>query len=96
MNTKAKEIEKNKLKLDVFVPLEQCACIYEHYITSVCSIIMEYMPYIDFKTKSLASDDAKKLNLHGNCVVLDETKVVKDPFQLRSELTKMLKAKGLQ
>jgi len=86
---------KNKLKVDIYVPLNQCACMYEHFINSVFSILMEYIRYIKFETKSLDSDDAKKLNLHGNCIVLEETKVITHPYQLKSELSNLLKQKGL-
>lgn len=83
-----------KLKVDVYVPLSQCACIYEHFINNVFSTLMEYMKYIEFETKSLDSDDAKKLNLHGNCVVLEGSKVIAEPYRLKRELYNLLKSKG--
>ncbi|MHA1278114.1 MAG: hypothetical protein ACTSQ8_13075 [Candidatus Helarchaeota archaeon] len=96
MSVKCKDNQTSeKLKVDVYVPLSQCACMYEHFINSVFSILMEYMKYIEFETKSLDSDDAKKLNLHGNCVVLEGSKVIAEPYRLKREISSLLKLKGL-
>ncbi len=96
MSVKSQDNQINeRLKVDIYVPLNQCACMYEHFINSVFSILMEYMKYIEFETKSLDSDDTKKLNLHGNCVVLEGTKVITEPYRLKRELPSLLKSKGL-
>jgi len=89
------EQRKEKLKVDIYVPLSECACMYEHFINNVFSMLMEYMKYIEFETRSLDSEDAKKLNLHGNCVVIDGAKVIAEPYRLKRELSSLLKSKGL-
>lgn len=94
--TELKENERNdKLKVDIYVPLGQCACMYEHFINNVFSTLMEYVKYVEFETKALDSPEAKKLNLHGNCIVLDGTKVILEPYNLKRELSNLLKTKGL-
>ncbi len=95
MTEKLIESPKTKLKLDIFVPLNECACMYEHFINRIFSAINEYLKFIEFETKSLDSEKARKLNLHGNCVVLDETEIFLDAYHLKKELPKYLKEKGL-
>ncbi|MHA1251142.1 MAG: hypothetical protein ACTSRP_14215 [Candidatus Helarchaeota archaeon] len=94
MSVKNEDIQTSKkLKVDIYVPLNECACMYEHFINSVFSILIEYMKYIEFETKSLDSEEAKKLNLHGNCVVLEGSKIISSPYQLKREISKFIKNK---
>jgi len=86
---------KQKLKVDIFVPLNACACMYEHFINQVFSTMMEYVRLIDFETKSLNSEEARKLNLHENCVVIDGKKIITSPILLKKELRAALKEKYL-
>jgi hypothetical protein len=86
---------QNKLQLDIFVPLNECSCMYEHFINRIFSVIMEYIQFVDFKTKSLDSDEARALNLHENCVVLEKTKIIIESFKLKDEIAKLLKERGL-
>ena len=96
MSVESKEnLPETKLRMDIYVPLNLCACMYEHFLNQVFSTIMEYTRLINFETKSLESNEAKQLNLHGNCVVLDGKTVIIDPYQLRTELPRLLKEKGL-
>ena len=92
--TKEKETPQNKLQVDIFVPLNECSCMYEHFINRVFSVIMEYIQFVDFKTKSLDSDEARALNLHENCVVLEKTKIIVESFKLKDEIAKLLKNQG--
>jgi hypothetical protein len=90
-----KRSSQDKLQLDIFVPLNTCSCMYEHFINRVFEVVMEFMQLIEFKTKSLDSEEAHELNLHENCVVLDKTKVILEPYKLKDEITHRLKARGL-
>jgi hypothetical protein len=93
--TKEDKISK-KISVDIFVPLNQCACVYESYIQRVFSVLFEYLDYISFQTKSLDSDEARNLGLTENCVVLDGEKIVTTSFTLKREIPKMLKEKNMQ
>lgn len=96
MTSEVKEMEKNeKLDVDIFVPLNACACTYEAFINRVFAVLMDYTKYINFQTKSIHSDEAHKLNLNSNCVVLDGNRVISNTFLLKKELPKILKEKGL-
>jgi len=90
-----KRSSQDKLQLDIFVPLNSCSCMYEHFINRVFEVIMEFMQSIEFKTKSLDSEEARELNLHENCVVLDKTKVILEPYKLKDEIASRLKVRGL-
>ncbi|MFX0010461.1 MAG: hypothetical protein ACFE9R_09115 [Candidatus Hermodarchaeota archaeon] len=90
------EIQKeNKLKVDIFVPLNVCACNWEQFMNLVFNAITPYNKFITFETKNLDSEEARSLNLHGNCVVLDGNEIVTTSFALKKKLPDLLKAKGL-
>jgi hypothetical protein len=96
MTIKLKENpSESKLKIDIFVPLNACACMYEPFINRVFSVIMEYMQYIDFTTKSLDSEEARALNLHENCVVLENNKIIIETYKLKDEIASLLRERGL-
>lgn len=86
---------QDKVNIDIFVPLNSCSCMYEHFINRVFSVIMEYMQYINFTTKSLDSEEAQKLNLHENCVVLEHNTIIIETYKLKDEIAKLLSARGL-
>ena len=97
-NSKSSELElrdANKLNVDVFVPLNACECVWSQFMNLVFSVLAPYMKNIKFETKNLDSDEARKLNLTGNCVVVDGKKKFITSFALKKELPELLKAKGL-
>lgn len=89
------ERENNKLKVDIFVPLDACACNWEQFMNLVFKVLVEYRDTIDYKTKNLNSKEARKLNLNGNSVVIDGKEVIKTSFMLKKKLPEFLKEKGL-
>jgi len=91
----AVNIDANKLTVDVYVPLNACECVWSQFMNLVFSALSPYMKYIRFETKDLDSDDARKLNLNGNCVVVDGTKKYITSFALKKDLPVLLKEKGL-
>jgi len=92
---KAENIDTNKLLVDVYVPLNACECVWSQFMNLVFSALSPYMKHIRFETKDLDSDDARKLNLNGNCVVVDGTKKYITSFALKKDLPALLKEKGL-
>ena len=91
------EINENneKLKVDIYVPLNVCACQWEQFMNLVFQVITPYNKYISFDTKNLDSEEARRLNLHGNSVVIDGNEIVTTSFVLKKKLPEILKAKGL-
>ena len=53
------------------------------------------MKNIKFETKNLDSEEARELNLTGNCVVVDGKKKYITSFALKKDLPILLKEKGL-
>ena len=88
-------VDTNKLSVDVYVPLNACECVWSQFMNLVFSALGPYMKNIKFETKDLDSDDARKLNLNGNCVVVDGTKKYITSFALKKDLPILLKEKGL-
>ncbi len=95
MTTVKEEKKLNKLSIDIFVPLDTCSCVYESFIQRVFTILLDYMDKITFQTKSLHSEEARKLGLLENCVVLDGKKIITNSFFLKKEIPKLLKEKNL-
>ena len=88
-------VDTNKLSVDVYVPLNACECVWSQFMNLVFSALSPYMKNIKFETKDLDSDDARNLNLNGNCVVVDGTKKYITSFALKKDLPVLLKEKGL-
>jgi len=87
--------DANKLYIDVFVPLNACECVWSQFINLVFSALAPYMKHIKFETKNLDSEEARNLNLTGNCVIVDGKKKFITSFALKKELPELLKEKGL-
>jgi len=88
-------VDTNKLSVDVYVPLNACECVWSQFMNLVFSALSPYMKHIRFETKDLDSDDARKLNLNGNCVVVNGTKRYITSFALKKDLPVLLREKGL-
>jgi hypothetical protein len=87
--------KENKVKVDIYVPLNICACQWENFMNLVFQVITPYNKYILYDTKNLDSEEARRLNLHGNSVVIDGDEIVTTSFVLKKKLPEILKAKGL-
>ena len=87
--------DENKLYVDVFVPLNACECVWSQFMNLVFSALAPYMKHIKFETKNLDSEEARKLNLTGNCVIVGGKKKFITSFALKKELPELLKEKGL-
>ncbi|MFW9829815.1 MAG: hypothetical protein ACFFEY_19765 [Candidatus Thorarchaeota archaeon] len=96
MKTKISDNKKSeKLKVDIYVPLDACACEWDKFMNRVFIELTPYIKQIDYDTKNLNSEEARSLNLHNNCVVIDGEKKFSSAFILKRELPKLLKEKGL-
>ncbi|MFX1308790.1 MAG: hypothetical protein ACFE9M_05935 [Promethearchaeota archaeon] len=84
-----------KLKVDIYVPLDACACEWDKFMNRVFVELTPYIKHIDYDTRNLNSKEARQLNLHNKCVVVDGDKKIASSFTLKKELPKLLKAKGL-
>ncbi len=84
-----------KLKVDIYVPLDACACEWDKFMNRIFKELTPYIKLIDHNTKNLNSDEARRLNIRSNCVVIDGEQKIPSSFLLKKELPKLLKAKGL-
>ena len=84
-----------KLKIDIYVPLDACTCEWDKFMNRIFMVLTPYIKHIDFKTKNLNSNDARRLNIHSNCVVINGEQKIPSSVLLKKELPKLLKAKGL-
>ncbi|MFX1600513.1 MAG: hypothetical protein ACFFB6_07945 [Promethearchaeota archaeon] len=84
-----------KLKVDIYVPLDACACEWDKFMNRVFVELTPYIKHIDYDTRNLNSKEARQLNLHNKCVLVDGDKKIVSSFTLKKELPKLLKAKGL-
>jgi hypothetical protein len=87
--------ENGKLKVDIFVPLDSCACEWDKFMNRVFVELTPYMKHIDFDTKNLNSEEARDLNIRGKCVVINGEKRFSSSFILKKELPKILREKGI-
>jgi len=89
------ETNSKKLKVDIYVPLDACACEWDKYMNRVFVELTPYIKHIDYDTKNLNSEEARNLNLHNKCIVVDGEKKYSSTIALKKELPRLLKAKGL-
>jgi hypothetical protein len=91
----SKEKINEKLKVDIYVPLDACACEWDKFMNRAFIELTPYIKHIDYDTKNLNSPEARNLNIRGKCIVIDGEKKISSSFVLKKELPKILKAKGL-
>lgn len=95
MSKSEQKVLENKLQVDIYVPLNVCSCQWEQFVNLVFQVLTGYMNYIKFETKNLDSEDARKLNLHGNSIVIDGKEILTSSFALKKKLPEILEEKGL-
>jgi len=87
--------ESNKLKVDIYVPLEACACEWDQFMNRIFTVLTPYIKYINHYTKNLNSEEARRLNLHENCVIIEGKKKITSSYMFEKELPGLLRKKGL-
>lgn len=95
MSNTEQPIMDNKVQIDIYVPLNVCACQWESFINRIFQVLMKYNKHVNFETKNLDSDEARNLNLRGNCVVINRRDVVTSSFALKRKLSEILKERGM-
>jgi hypothetical protein len=85
----------NKLKVDIYVPLDACACVWDDFMNRMFEVLTPFMKNIDYNTKNLNSEEARKLKLYGNCVVVNGKIKFTSSYLLKDKLPNLLKEKDL-
>ena len=87
--------EPSKLRVDIYVPLNACACEWSQFMNLIFSVITPYIKYIKHETKSLDSEEAREMGLFNKCVIVDGEKKYTTSYALKRDLPSLLKEKGL-
>lgn len=91
-----REFDPNKLNIDIYVPMDACACEWSQFMNLVFSALTPHIKYIKHETKNLNSEEARRLNLRSKCVIVDGKKKYTTSFALKNDLLQLLKDKGLK
>ncbi|TXT65724.1 MAG: hypothetical protein BAJALOKI3v1_70026 [Promethearchaeota archaeon] len=86
--------QNEKVKVDIYVPLQVCACEWENFMNRVFEVLTPYIKYIEHDTKSLHSKKAAKMKLFQKCIIIDEKKKISSVYALKKQLPKILKERG--
>lgn len=89
------ERDSEKLKVDIYVPLDACTYEWDQFMNRIFVELTPYIKHIEYDTKNLNSKEARQFNLHDKCIIIDGEKKFSSSFNLKKELPKLLKAKGL-
>lgn len=89
-----KDKNSTKLQVDIYVPLNACACEWSQFMNLVFSAITPYIKYINHETKSLDSEEAREKGLFNKCVIIDGEKKYTTSYALKRDLPKLLEEKG--
>ena len=90
-----KKSTSDKLKIDIYVPLDACSCEWSQFMNLMFMAITPYMKHIKHETKSINSEEARKLQIRNKCVIVDGEKQYTTSHALKRDLPKILKEKGL-
>ena len=63
-------MNRNKVKVEIFVPLDSCVCTYASLIKKVGEVTLKFKDLIDLQTKSTKSPEAAEYGIYGMCVVI--------------------------
>ena len=81
--------QKQKLKVDIYVPTSRCACDWEGFMNVVFETLMPHLKEIDFDTKNSESDEAKSRKLPIQCIVVGEN-VFNSASSLKAKLPALI------
>jgi hypothetical protein len=79
-------MDREKLKIAVFVPLSACACVYSHYLDRVWEETIPYKEYIEFEVKDIRTSELDGFTLLQNSIIIYNPPNRKDPIKLTSFL----------
>ena len=63
-------MSEDKLKIAVFVPLSSCTCNYSKYVDRIFLEMIPFKEQIEFEVKDVLSEEATKLNLLQNSIII--------------------------
>jgi len=85
----------DKLKVEIFVPLDTCSCIWDNFMESIFKAMTPYIKYLNFQTKNIKSEEAKAKNVFENCVIIEDKYKFTSSLLFKKKLPELLKEKEL-
>jgi hypothetical protein len=64
-------MNKNKVRVEVFVPLGSCVCNFAPLMEKVGRVTSKFKNLVEVQTKSTKSTEASKYEIQDMCVVVD-------------------------
>jgi hypothetical protein len=64
-------MKRNKVKVEVFVPLGSCVCDFAPLMEKVGHVTSKFKDLVEVQTKSTKSSEASKYGILDMCVVVD-------------------------
>lgn len=74
-------MKRNKVKVEVFVPLGSCVCNFAPLMEKVGHVTSKFKDLVDVQTKSTKSSEASKYRVQGMCVIVDGKIILPSDFQ---------------
>jgi len=71
-------MNKNKVRVEVFVPLGSCVCNFAPLMEKVGCVTSKFKDSVEVQTKSTKSSEASKYGVQDMCVVVDGKKLPSD------------------
>lgn len=62
---------KNKLKVEVFLPLGSCACAFAPLTEKIGRVTSKFKDSVEVQMKSTNSKEARENGIEGVCVIVD-------------------------
>jgi len=63
-------VKRNKVKVEVFVPLGSCVCNFAPLMTKVGQVTSKHKDFVDVQMKSTKSSEASKYAVQDVCIVV--------------------------
>ena len=71
-------MKKNKVKVEVFVPLDSCVCNFSPLMEKVGHTTSKYKDCVDIQVKSTKSSEAVKYGIKDTCIVVNGKQLPQD------------------
>lgn len=73
-------MKRNKVKIEVFVPLGSCVCDFGPFMEKVGNVTSKFKDSVEIQMKSTKSSEASKYGIQDMCVVIDEEMKLSSDF----------------
>jgi hypothetical protein len=64
-------VKRDKVKVEVFVPLGSCVCDFAPLIEKVGRVTSKFKDFVEVQTRSIKSSEALRYGIQDTCVVVN-------------------------